>query len=241
MTKLVDYMYSIRYLSLLHKRFTEQRPGPLTESSSKGWALPDPVQQRLNRTDRIRDAYASVLPIKSAVDTISNSLFGHDTEDLTLETESSEARQLLHGHFDGRHYGESALPQFVYTIRSLLSNIGAKLLLVGRVYYAMVWSDDGKRLVNLKPLPPETMKAQWRGGRVWRYRQQYSIFTSNEMIQQATPRVHWSLGEEVRGTTFYFQPHEVFFLEWPFDPNGRRGYPPAREAVKHLSRWKSYW
>lgn len=237
--KLVNYIRNNYYFSLLLRRFTEQRPGPLTASNYKGWAMPDPIQARFCKHYRVHDAYSTVYPIKNAVDRISNYLFGYPREELRLETNSQEAREILIGHFQKRGYSHDILDE--YYIHRFLANAAASLLLFGRVYFVMVWSDDGKKLVRINRLPSETMKAIRRRGKIRRYRQQYSIFTSNEVIQRASPRVHWNLDEEVRGTTFYFALDEIFFLEWPFDPKRRKGYPPIREAVKHVKQWKSFF
>lgn len=236
MRRLIDSIRDGHWLLVLRRRLTEQQAGPLTESNPKGWQVPDPFQQRLRGLRSLEAAYLSAWPISNAVDTIRTHLFGFPQRDLTLETDSTQARELLSSLFEGR--AGRIFPQSSYTIHDFLASCGAALALFGRLYYAMVWSDDGRLLTALYRLPEETMKAERRRGKIRRFRQQYSIFTSNEAVQKATPGVHWTLDEEVRGTTFYFAPDEVFFLEWPFDPGGRKGYPPSAEAVKHLKEWQ---
>jgi hypothetical protein len=200
--------------------------------------MPDPFQERFNGLRKVRVEYGRVFVIKNAVDTIHHNLFGYPDGDLRFETDSEEARELLIEHFWRHRTRISFDTSYIY---QFLANAGAALATIGRVFFAMVWNDDGKQLVRMNRLPSETMRAERRGGKIWRYRQQYSVFTSNEMIQEATPRVGWNLDEEVRGTTFYFSPDEIFFLEWPFDPKGRKGYPPAREAIEYVNQWKSFF
>ena len=241
MKSLPDSIRKAHWVSSLCRRLHEQCPGPLTESNPKGWAMPDPLQRRLRLIDRLYDCYRQVLPVNDAVDTIRYSVFDGSDGDLSIETECTQAFELLQQHFQSRGHSEAVQLDPHYTVHDFLSGVASALLLIGRVYYSMVWSDDGKRLVRIRRLPVETMRTQRKGGRIWRHKQQYSIFTTNELIQRASPGVSWQLQAEVCGTTFCFAPDEVFFLEWPARLTRHRGYPPARDAVRHVRRWTRFW
>ena len=239
--KFKDYIHNHKILSTLWRRFTEQNPGPLTEANPKGWLVPDPIQSRLRGIDKIEWAYRTLLPMYNAIDIIYNNIFGYPKWDLKLETSSEQAREILNSHFIRSYEDKSVKLDPHNSIHDFMAGSASTLLLLGRKYCKMIWSDDGKSLTRILQLPVETMKPQYRKGEIWRYRQQYSIFTSNELIQKTERNVHWELEDNIRGTTFFFAPDEIFFLEWPFSQGRKRGVAPAREASKYARIWQRYW
>ena len=182
--------------------------------------------------------YREAFPVNHAVQTIKRLLFGYPQEELSLITSSEKARESLKKQLNSRL--NPIFPSSVYHIHSFLAYIASVLLVSGRVCYAMVWSDDGKQLVRFKRLPVETVRVKRKKGEFLRFHQQYSLFTTREMVQEATPNIHWSGSEQIKGTTFHFDPDEVFYLEWPFDRKGRQGYSPSRDVLRFAQRWTSF-
>jgi hypothetical protein len=231
----------IQLIHLIHRSLTEQQPGPLTESNNKGYWFTDPIQLRLRGYRKLYDAY-DVSPIKIAIDHIAGRLFGLPSGGLPLQCSDDRASELLKEQF--RPYAQfSGVNIFadLSRIDDFLTNCGRSLLLVGRVFHKVVWSDDDTRIMMIRRLPAETMKVYRLDQTPIRFRQHYSLFATRNAIAREYPRVHMSGDEDYRGVTFYFEPDEMFFLEWSLDGDKYRGVSPAKRVLSHCKAWQAYF
>lgn len=170
----------------------------------------------------------------SAVNSLRDSLFSYRKEKhFEIVSSSSDLRRffsdiLLGDQFEGIYCEAHDLEDF-------LKSVLVSLLIFGKAFYKIDWTkQDYKKnetrwiVEKIRWLAVETMSVVKANNLVQSFRQEYSRHCSYEGLR------------EIR---IDFEPDEVFFIEWGFDGEAKKGKPPLRRSiplVKEMYKFLEY-
>ena len=167
--------------------------------------------------------YSTNHVVFNAVNFIRDSLFSYKKEKhFDIESSDPDLRRffgdLLLGYRPRVRYGQA------YDLEGFLRTALVSLVIFGRCFYKIDWIESdhdqgGKRFVvdKIRWLAVETMEVIKTNGQIQGFKQEYSSHIDNE---------------DVKGASFEFKQDEIFFIEWVFDRNEKRGVAPLRRLVR---------
>lgn len=132
---------------------------------------------------------------------------------------------LLRDGFD-EIYGQA------YDLEEFLRGVLQSLLIFGRVFYKIDWAQEDytknkKRWVvkRIRWLAVETMDIIESNDQIRGFKQEYSDHCGSK---------------DLRGIRVDFEPDEVFFVEWGFDGEEKRGLSPLKRLVPLCKEWDGF-